>query len=952
MANIHHHNHGKVLLPHENRSIDRPAGNSGLSRRDFLRAGTALFGGVFFSRFLKRGSFGQVSGKRIYLAPDDHTDYFWSAGEAAYRDAFIRMIDYYLDLADTTQNNPPEHQSRWNCDGSFWLWTYEKNKTKADYDRLISRVKSGHVSFPLNALVVCLGGAPAEAVLRGMYYAGKIERRENLRFRMAISMENQTLPLGLVSLWAGSGARFSWKGICGCDTQVTAAGDREHEIYWWTGLDNSKILMKWNSMLQGNQYPGGYAEARYPDAAVDFVDGDAAFREKYPYPIIGVFGKGWDDVETLTDEFVTVAQSKTDGSRQVIVSNEEDFFDDFESNYGSEIPSQTVSFGNEWDLYCAAMAETSAGVKRSLEKLRGAEAIATLVALENPSFMDGRQDARDQAWMDLGLFWEHNFGMVGTSEESRQERVAWQKRLDGEISAYVNTLAQDGNSALGGLIAKEGDAPCFFVFNPLSWMRSDYADIPWDGATAVHVVDKTTGQEVPSQRVELGGKRYLRFMASQVPSLGYKVFEIRDGEGQQTANAVSVNESVIENQYYQVTVGENGAIVSWKDKTRNNRELVKQIDGLAVNDLGAGSGSIRVENEGSVCATLVAESSSPLDHTSRITLFRDLPRVDIQNEIRQNFDAAQTWSFGFDLKDPNVWHEEVGALLNARLTTDGGHYSPRDFNSRYDWLTLNHFVDMSAVDVGVTVSNTDCYFMRLGKSTVSQLDTQTPQLSVLAGGRVVGTGSGIYDQGGADFFLQRFALRSHDGYDAASAMKFALEHQNPFLTGEVQGPAGYPGDQFSFLVVDNPDVLVWALKPADDGVDAGIVVRVWNVSQSEQSFSLRFCSAISQAFHLTHIETPLGDAEIQDDALVDVLNAQQMKTYAVQLEALDVPSITPMPSSATRTPVAGGTASATPVIPTTIIPSATTVVTPQPTTTPGGKGCLFGLLDVLMRLFK
>lgn len=242
--------------------------------------------------------------------------------------------------------------------------------------------------------------------------------------------------------------------------------------------------------------------------------------------------------------------------------------------------------------------------------------------------------------------------------------------------------------------------------------------------------------------------------------------------------------------------------------------------------------------------------------------------------------------------------------------------------------------------------------MRLGKSTISQLDTQTPQISVLAGGRVVGTGSGIYDQGGADFFLQRFALRSHDGYDAASAMKFALEHQNPFLTGEVQGTAGYPGDQFSFLVVDNPDVLVWALKPADDGADAGIVVRVWNVSQSEQSFSLRFGSAISQAFHLTHIETPLGNADIRDGTLVDVLNTQQMKTYAVHLEALDAPSITPVPSSATRTPVPGGNASTTPAIPTNTIPSATTVVTPQPTATPGGKGCLFGLLDVLIRLLK
>jgi len=923
------------------------------SRRDFLKS-TAVFGGSLLirpltQRFNTRTLSLQAGQKRIYLAPDDHTDYFWSAGEDAYRDAFIHMIDYYLDLADATQNNPPEYQSRWNCDGSFWLWVYEKNKSKAEYDRLISRVKSGHVSFPLNALVVCLGGVPAEAVLRGMYYAGKIERRENLRFRMAISMENQTLPLGLVSLWAGAGARFSWKGICGCDTQVSAAGDRENEIYWWEGLDGSRILMKWNSMLQGNQYPGGYAEARYPDAVVDFVDGDAAFTEKYPYPIIGCFGKGWDDVETMTDEFVTVAQSKTNGSRQVIVSNEEDFFDDFEANYGSDIPSQTVSFGNEWDLYCAALAETSANVKRSLEKLRGAESVATLTTLASPSFMNDKQGARDQAWMNLGLFWEHNFGMVGTPVERLQERIAWQKRLDVEISAYVNTLFADGKLALGNLIAKAGRDPRFYVFNPLNWMRSDYADFPFDGPHSVHVVDITTEEEVPSQLVVLSGERYVRILASQIPSMGYKVFEIRNGDGQEFASTVSLNGSVIENQYYQVTVTENGAIASWKDKTRNNRELVKSTNGLTVNDLGAGAGSIRVENEGAVSVTLVAESESPLRHISRVTLFRDLVRVEIQNEIKQNFDETQTWSFGFDLNDPNVWHEEVGAVINAKLTTDGGHYSPRDFNSRYDWLTLNHFADMSDGDLGVTLSNADCYFMRLGNSTVAQLDTRTPQISVLAGGRVVGTGSGIYDQGGADSFLQRFALASHGAYDPVFAMKFALEHQNPFVVGEVKGGAGYPADFYSFLAIDNPNVLLWAIKPADDGVDAGVVIRLWNVSQDKQDFSLRVGGEIKKALNLSHIETPIDDAVIQVGALVGSLNPQQMKTYAVFIEQSGVSVLTPVPPSATVTPSdAVVTTSTAPANVATPSPMPTADVTPAP----DGKGCILGLLDVLFGVFK
>ena len=157
------------------------------------------------------------------------------------------------------------------------------------------------------------------------------------------------------------------------------------------GPDGSRVLMKWNSMLIGNQSIGGYAEARDPSGIVDYVDSDPQFRARYPYAVIGAFGKGHDDLKTLTREFVDTAKNKSTANRRVIVSNEKDFFEDFESSYGAGLESLRVSFGNEWDLYCAALAEVSARVKRSLEKLRAAEAMAALVSLKNSAFMSGRE---------------------------------------------------------------------------------------------------------------------------------------------------------------------------------------------------------------------------------------------------------------------------------------------------------------------------------------------------------------------------------------------------------------------------------------------------------------------------------------------------------------------------------------------------------------------------------
>ena len=85
----------------------------------------------------------------------------------------------------------------------------------------------------------------------------------------------------------------------------------------------------------------------------------------------------------------------------------------------------------------------------------------------------------------------------------------------------------------------------------------------------------------------------------------------------------------------------------------------------------------------------------------------------------------------------------------------------------------------------MTLSNPDLAFARLGNSTVTTLDTATPQLNMLAGGQVDGSWLGIPAQNGNTHFLQRFALRPHGDYDQAAAMKFALEHQNPFVTGAV-----------------------------------------------------------------------------------------------------------------------------------------------------------------------
>ncbi len=881
----------------------------------------------------------QAETKRVYLAPDDHTDYMWTADEAAYRTAFIEMLDYYLDLADASiaANELPEYQSRWNTDGTLWLWEYQKNKTATQFDRLMNRVKSGHISVPLHPLCLVLGGAPAEAVLRSMYYAGRLERQYAVKFSLAVLMENATAPYGVGALFAGAGAKYSWKGVCGCTSKLTPAdlANREHEIYWWVGPDGSRLLMKWYSFVN-YYFIGGYAEARSYSSAVDYVSTDQSFLARHPYSVAGAFGQGGDDPKTQNANLVAGAKAKTTTDRKVIVSNETDFFQDFETTHGSSLPSLSVTYGNEWELGAASVAEVAARNKRAVEKLRAAEALATLVSLKNASFMNGRNAARDQAFMNLGLFWEHCWTFDGAI--TKTDRANWLKRMAGEVESYVNTLHSDVASALGGLITKTGSNSRFFVFNALGWARTDFADFSYTGATPVHVVDVSTSQEVPSQIVTVNAQKYIRILASGVPSVGYKVFEVRSGSGTAnwSAGAPSASGSTIENSNYKLTVANRGAITSLLDKTRSNREFVRG----ALNDLNTNTGALSIEDAGVVSVTLKADVTSGVKRTTRITLYRGLDRIDIRNDITQNFSTVESWRFGFELNSPNLWHEEVGAIIRARLTPDG-HYATR--NARYDWLTLNHFADMQGSEnVGMTLSNADCLFMQLGNSTVSTLDINTPQLTVLAGGKVDGYGADA--QAGDAYFLQRFALRAHDAYDPTAAMKLALEHQNPLVTGAITGGTDYPETSFSLINFSNSNVLLWALKPAEDGIAQGVMARVWNMASAQAACAISVpAGSVQTAKHVSHIETPIANLAVAGGGLNDTLAAQQIKSYQLTM-ALGSSTPVPTPTQTfvplvTNTPTRTSTPNnptvpATPTQPGTPSLTATQTKTPTPTSTP------------------
>jgi alpha-mannosidase len=187
--------------------------------------------------------------------------------------------------------------------------------------------------------------------------------------------------------------------------------------------------------------------------------------------------------------------------------------------------------------------------------------------------------------------------------------------------------------------------------------------------------------------------------------------------------------------------------------------------------------------------------------------------------------------------------------------------------------------------VGITLSNSDDAFMKLGHSTiangVSELDTSTPQISVLAGGQVDGPSLGIPDQGGDSSFLQRFALHVQKNNSEAVSMRLALEDQNPLVAGQVTGGKAYPPKTFSLLSSTNPDVLLWALKPSEEGIDHGVVTRFWNLSSRINAVSIQLHGGIAKAAEMTHIETNPVEAPLTSKDLIVNTSPWQLRTLSL-----------------------------------------------------------------------
>jgi alpha-mannosidase len=337
-----------------------------------------------------------------------------------------------------------------------------------------------------------------------------------------------------------------------------------HRIFWWESPDGSRIL---------SYFPFTYVyTVEDPFRTVDWLrqfEANTGFTRLLVLVGVGDHGGG-PDPEML---------GRIDRLKDLLIFPRVEF--GTSQKYLEWLRRQDLSSLPVWrdELYLEyhrGTYTTQAAVKAANREgevlLTNAEKFSTLASLHGKTYPS--ENLRD-AWKILLFNQFHDIlpgssirqvfldaaGSYGESREiGRHELRASLEYLAGKI----NTASLESERTV-------------IVFNPLAWDRTDVARIELPpGETDSYAVFDAEGTELPSQTIRTGRyRREIIFLARDIPSLGYALYQLREGEPTGGSHGLKSSPRGLENASFSIKIDPStGWIESVRDK-RTDREVLQ-----------------------------------------------------------------------------------------------------------------------------------------------------------------------------------------------------------------------------------------------------------------------------------------------------------------------------------------------------------------------------------------
>jgi len=823
-------------------------------------------------RFKSRLSFAPQRKWTIFLAPHAHLDIGFTDYQAKIAEIHNRNVDR---LVDEIEAHP---DMRFNLDGSWIVSQYLASRNQQARERLLKLIHEGKIAVPVQLANLMTGYPTLEELIRSTDYSRHLHRQDGVPFDYANITDVPSYTWSYASVLAALGVKYFSAAANSDRGPILLYGRWNTKApFWWQGPDDQKVLMSYS-----RQYSQLWFVCGIPAQEANCRQALPTFFQQYEAPsykpdAVLMFGSQFENTYLVPGEREFVEQwNSRYAYPHIRLATFPDFMRYIDDHFGPELETVRGDGGPYWEDGYATDAHYLAIDRSSQQRAPSAEELATIAAYLEPT-VSGPADEIRAMWNDLLLYAEHTFTSWGgysrpQSEETvRQFEVKDQFALDGRLR--VNAILDQSLSQLTDKIHVA--APAFVVFNPLSWIRSGLVETDLDdGDSIVEYPAKTpVALEVVAKH---SGYNRVRFLARDVPSLGYRCYQVIEPKGhvsppgEGSAGAGTPGATVLENLYYRVEIDpQAGAIKSIVDK-QINRELVDTSSPYRFNQylyVSGGDGSTQIVfmrkslpfaklNVGpSVGGRVIAlrrtpygqvltyETSGP--HASSIetdvVLFDHVKKIELVNRIHKdpsNNKEAVYWAFPVAGEHPQFSYEIQNGWVNpAHDLLKGANVA---------WFTIQHWVKVASAGLSVGIAPVDSPLITLGDVVRGTWPEEFQPVS----GTVFSYAMNNYwhtnfrrVQSGDYTF--RFALTSGSELSPADLAHFGRDAMSPLEMGALVPNDKFddperplPPDPHSFLEVDAPNVVVEDWKEADDG--NGTILRLLETGGSSATAILTF----------------------------------------------------------------------------------------------------------------
>ena len=487
------------------------------------------------------------------------------------------------------------------------------------------------------------------------------------------------------------------------------------------------------------------------------------------------------------------------------------------------------------------------------------------------------QEDLDQAWKILLLNQFHDI-LPGSSIP---EVYVDAKRDYNVLSKLGQDILGDALGNLAPLINTRGRGQAVIVFNPLAWDREDVAKIEW-GKESVTVIN-SEGEEVPSQVVEEGGKHYLIFLA-EVPSLGYCVFRVLPTVSEYES-PLSISARSLENEYLKVSLNSMGWLTSIYDK-ENKREILagegnvlqaftdkpQRWDAWNIapdyekHPLRMPSPEIEIVEQGPLrCRLRITRAFQNSKFIQDISLYQGRRLIELSLEA--DWQESQTLlkvSFPIKVNSENLI-TEIPYGVYRRPT------NPQSPMEKAKWeFPAQRWVDLSEDGYGVSLLNRSKYGHDIKGNRL--------RLSLLK--------SAIWpdpkaDRGKHTIF---YALYPHQGgWKEAAVYRKGQEFNYPLYTILSPSHSGILPAKFSFFQISPPNVILYAIKKAED--DDCLILRVYETTGVSSPVEISLPKEVEGAWEMDFLEIKkLSPIEKKKNKISFNIGRFEIKTIMLKLK--------------------------------------------------------------------